>query len=132
MNLIKSKILLLIATLALPGCILNVDRPNPEEYESWIAPKNGDQVEIVMLECGYPDLKGTLSPTFGFTELVAAGQCMRSNGYKPIEKGKDQLCKWYPDLTSCSNNPKPIFHRSKENRMNSDLCKKYPKSIFCT
>lgn len=125
------KLMSIILTTTISGCIWNVDRPNPPEFERWQAPKNGDDVKLVMLECGYQDLRGMHMEGFTHSDIVFPEKCMRKNGYSQKNSTGDRFCKNYPNLDGCANSTQMKFIRSKANRLNSVYCKKYNDTRLC-
>lgn len=71
-----------VAPFFLIGCGLrNVDKPAPSSYELW--KKDGMsivEVQIDMLECGYPNPMGYFESTFedgGVNAFAMAGRCLK-------------------------------------------------------
>jgi hypothetical protein len=120
---------MIAALCVISGCVWNVDRPNPYEYERWSVPRQSAPVEIALLECGYPDIFGSAGYNFSDNDVVHAERCMRSYGYRQNDSYGAFLCKHKKNLTACSDGYTP--YRSVEKRLSSPYCSKYTKSKYC-
>jgi hypothetical protein len=118
-----------MVTLLLSGCIWNVDKPNPFEYERWLPPSSSSSVEITMLECGYPDIFGGAKYKFSDENVVYAERCMRRSGYKQKRSYGDYICENKSYVSACKDNYVP--RRDIWRRLNSPYCHEFTKSAYC-
>lgn len=121
--------LLSMVALVLSGCIWDVDKPSPFEYERWLPPSPSNSVEIAMLECGYPDIFGGTKYNFSDGNVVYAERCMRSSGYEQKRSYGDYICEKKPYVSACTDNYIP--RRDIQIRLNSPYCHEFTKSLYC-
>ena len=125
-----------VAPFFLIGCGLrNVDKPAPSSYELW--KKDGMsivEVQIDMLECGYPNPMGYFESTFedgGVNAFAMAGRCLKRIGYRYVgNSGVSCDSSHFASLPACQND-KPIWEPDYHRRLNSPFCKESPKAYAC-
>jgi hypothetical protein len=120
---------LTIVVLFVSGCIWNVDRPSPFEYERWSSRSAAEPVELVMLECGYPSIFGTAGYGFSDDDTVHAEKCMRHSGNQQRGSYGEYICKNKPYVSACSDGYVP--RREVQKRLDSPYCHKYLNSEYC-
>lgn len=131
--------------LALSGCGLkNIDKPAPQEYESWTK-RGATQLDIkkALLECGKPSPSpNAWAYEYGlglkdFQEQLnhqfLTDACMERAGYK-IRWGDSvkKYCSWdrHKNLPACQPSAE-IPERSVERRLNSWYCKLKTDVNYC-
>lgn len=108
-----------------------IDKPSRYDFETW--KKEGTAItetQIAMLECGYHSIywNGSME----FAEITTAHLCMKQIGFVSTSADDYFSCrnKKLRDHPSCALDaliPAP----SVELRLNSPICKEYPKAYAC-
>ncbi len=104
-------------------------KPPPPYWERFSAPNTTiRQVQTALMECGYDNFPESRDISLPKGNFAATQLCMQNSGFK-IKDGS--VCKtWAKNDPECQPGA-VIPSRSVERRLNSGLCKKYPKSDFC-
>jgi len=131
-----NKYLSLIISVVLVGCALrNMDKPAPGSYELW--KKDGVSkinIQIDMLECGYPNPIGYFEPSIpdgGLNAFAMAGRCLKSMGYEYVgTAGISCDSRNFAGLQACQGD-EPAWAPDHQRRLNSPFCREYPKADAC-
>lgn len=111
------------------GCIFKFDTPNLYEYELWKSKTNGDLVEVVILECGYPSIFGSGKYHISEESEIYFSRCMKKSGFNSKEDYGRKICSRNNRPKACSDDYTPS--RSIKKRTSSPYCHQYPRSKYC-
>ena len=123
-------VVMAVIALAASGCVWNVDRPNPYEYERW-SRLGDDQIAVrkAMLECGYPSPNGVrdrmITTETTPDEIAMMGRCMTNSGYLYDGKVFDVCRAGYSDVSACQSGAS-IPKRDVARRLNGKFCQVFP------